>query len=231
MTILSSIFLSLWLSQAHGMIVQYSFETPGLVATPNATLLDPLLTAGAFNVGGGGNDLGAGLTAVAGPPSAPFGYGGSGWSIIGPPAATAPHYSFTVSTVGAASMTLSNLTFDLGYNLFTPGQPTQYQVLWDITGPGTFTALPGFGPQALPPSGFGGSWNNFVSAPLNVTNFTGTLEFRVMPFQGTGVPFDRIDIDDVTLNGFTTIPEPSSAALLALSITLIGTIRLRQRRS
>ncbi|MEO0508622.1 MAG: hypothetical protein AAF065_02040 [Verrucomicrobiota bacterium] len=182
--------------------------------TDAATTVATSVTAGdvtvnniTFNAFGGQGDT---------PPTRTF----NGWSLNSTLTVADEEYvSFTLQADTGFELNLTEFSFDSSRNA---NGPETYDVRYSIDNFATTI-------------GTGATTNNAVtlttnSIVLSDTGITDLVEFRIYGTGATGNAFGALRLDDIAVSGTVTVPELSSASLIA-GLLGVAACTLRRRRS
>ncbi|MFD0896036.1 PEP-CTERM sorting domain-containing protein [Luteolibacter ambystomatis] len=240
---MKSILLSLsgmllFSSQMHAaVIVKYVPTGSAGSSVVNATTVDPQVTASAIgDIGTGGTQL---LSGAAGPIRTTNGswtFGADGWLFAnasgdgtnGTASSTADYFSFSLSTPGAETLSLTSFTFDYGVGTNTTGQSGNFHYA-------VFASVNG-GAYAQIGSTF--STGN-LSLTQNVTNVIGNRSVDLSSITGADSVAFRVWVgstnasastgsifQNIIVNG-SVVPEPSAVMLGGLGVLVL----MRRRRA
>ncbi|MEM7390910.1 MAG: PEP-CTERM sorting domain-containing protein [Verrucomicrobiota bacterium] len=190
------------------ILVSYLFN----FNSTNPTTVDPNASAVSFNsIGGPGGPFGP----IGSPPP---GYSASGWA---PMVGFDPARYLTISITVNPGFEMDLTSLDISERV-TPTGPTTGEIRYSVDG---FASSLGTGPLNMSMT-----FTN-QSLPLNDNNLTGTIEFRLYA-SGAANAMGAFQVDNIVLNGTilpsgSSVPEPSTFALLAGSGILIA---LRRRK-
>ncbi|MGI9114465.1 MAG: PEPxxWA-CTERM sorting domain-containing protein [Chthoniobacterales bacterium] len=139
------------------------------------------------------------------------------------------YYTFTISPV-AGALSFTSLSFDYA-NYSSSTFPTEN--FFVRSSADNFSAnLAGAVTAAQASAGTFGNASVILSSIAGLQNVTAPIEFRIYVYDSTSTAGRGALLDNITLNGFAPVPEPSTWAMMIAGAGLLGaTQRLRRKRS
>ncbi len=221
---LSSLALPFALPASAATLARYEFTaaTPQSAATSSiATTADPAITVSPVlsKATGGPGDF-----EVSANSGTAFARASVTNSTLALAITSTDYVQFTMTVAGANTMSLSTFAFTHGADLNSGSFTTNLSV---------FASLDGFatGPadtDAIFTSSTTGNKSFSLTKPLLQNMVNATVTFRVYVWDNSDDNLQINRIDNITVSGTTTVPEPSAAAILGLATAGVAFARRRR---